>query len=142
MAFIFSLCNGVILIVSISKMSTFDIESTVVSQGSCSCSHTPASSKTSKGSQKVMEHHFTPRTHQLAIASKAHVRTHIVYHPIGPFNPVNGCLARMDFAWTTVKETAANSNDSNMKDAFKRASKNDSIKKDLLTFVSLLLIDW
>lgn len=71
-------------------MSNFDMESTVVSQGSCSCSHTLASSKTSKGSQKVMEHHFTLRTHQLAVASKAHVRTCVVYHPNGPFNPVNG----------------------------------------------------
>lgn len=49
-------------------------------------------------------------------------------------------MSRMDFAWTTVKETADNSNDSNMKDAFKRASKDDGIKKDLLTFVSLYLL--
>jgi len=76
-----------------------------------------------------------PRTLQLAIASKAHVRTKVVYHPNGPFNPVNGHLGRLDFAWTTVKETANNSNDSKMKDAFKRASKDDKVKKGLLTFV-------
>ena len=86
-------------------MSTFDLESTVMSQGSHSHSHTPASSKTSKGLKQVTEGLFIPRMHQLAVASKAHVRTHVVYHPNGPFNPVNGCVARMDFAWMTVKET-------------------------------------
>ena len=107
---------------------------------SCSCSRsgTPASSAPSKGSHKVTKRHFTPRTCQLAIASKAHVRTRIVYHPNGPFNPVNGRLARMDFAWTTVKETAANSNDPQMKDTFKCASSNNERKEDLLTFVSHL----
>ena len=107
---------------------------------SCSCSRsgTPASSAPSKGSHKVTERHFTPWTCQLAIASKAHVRTCIVYYPNGPFNSVNGCLARMDFAWTTVKETAANSNDPQMKDTFKHASSNNEKKKDLLTFVSHL----
>ena len=95
-------------------MSSFDVEST---QGSRSRSRTPASSKTSKtskaskGSQKVTERHFTPRTRRLAVASKAHVRTRVVYHANGPFNPVNGRMSRMDFAWTTVKETADNSND-------------------------------
>jgi len=106
---------------------------------SCSRSVTPASSaasKASKGSHKVTERDFTPRTRRLAIASKAHVRTRVVYHPNGPFNPVNGRLARMDFAWTTVKETAANSDDPLIKDAFQRASGNDGRKKDLLTFVS------
>ena len=105
---------------------------------SCSCFGMPTSSVPSQGSHKVTKRHFTPWTHQLAIASKAHVRTCIVYHPNGLFNPVNGHLARMDFAWTTVKETAANSDDSQMKDAFKHASSNNERKKDLLTFVSHL----
>ena len=104
-------------------MSTFDIESTVMSQGSHSCSHTPASSKTSKGLSKVTEGLFTPRMCQLAIASKAHVRTCVVYHPNGPFNPVNGHVARMNFAWMTVKETAEDSGDANLQAAFKRTSK-------------------
>jgi hypothetical protein len=47
-------------------------------------------------------------------------------------------MARMDFAWTTVKETAANSDDPQITDAFKRASRNDATKKNLLTFVSHL----
>ena len=107
---------------------------------SCSCwgSGMPASSAPSKGSHKVTERHFTPQTCQLAIASKAHVRTHIFYHPNGPFNLVNGRLARMDFAWTTVKETTTNSDDPQMKDTFKHASSNNERKKDLLTFVSHL----
>src|SRR5271156_523497 len=108
---------------------------------SCSRSGTPtssAASKTSKGSYKVTERHFTPRTRRLVIASKAHVRTRVVYHPNGPFNPVNGRMARLDFAWTTIKETAANSDDRQIKDAFRRASGNDGRKKDLLTFVSHL----
>ena len=105
---------------------------------SCSHSGMPTFSAPSKGFHKVTERHFTPWTRQLAIASKAHVRTHIVYHPNGPFNPVNGRLARMDFAWTTVKETTANSDDPQVKDAFKCASSNDERKKYLLTFVSHL----
>jgi hypothetical protein len=129
-------------------MSTFDGDdgksvaaSSFLPSRSCSRSGTPASSaasKTSKGSNKVTERHFTPRTRRLAIASKAHVRTRVVYHPNGPFNPVNGRMARMDFAWTTVKETAANSDDPQITDAFKRASRNDATKKNLLTFVSHL----
>jgi hypothetical protein len=47
-------------------------------------------------------------------------------------------MARLDFAWTTVKETATNSDDQQIKDAFRRASGNDERKKDLLTFVSHL----
>jgi hypothetical protein len=49
-------------------------------------------------------------------------------------------LARMEFAWTTVKETAIKS-DRVVKDAFKRASNCDTTKKNLLTFVSHLLSD-
>lgn len=72
----------------------------------------------------------------MAIASKSHIRTRIVYHEAGPFNPVSSRLARLEFAWETVKESANNSNDSKIKDAFRRASKNDVTKKNLLTFVS------
>ena len=111
--------------------------SSLLHSHSCSCSGMPTSSAPSKGSHKVTERHFTPWTCQLAIASKAHVRTHIVYHPNGPFNPVNGHLARIDFAWTTVKETAANSDDPQIKDTFRHASSNNE-RKDLLTFVSHL----
>lgn len=106
------------------------------SRSSSSRSGTPAPSKTSN---KVIERHFTPQTRRLAITSKSHIRTRIVYHESGPFNPMNSRLARLEFAWATVKETANNSNDPHMKDAFKRASNNDRIKKDLLTFVSSLL---
>jgi hypothetical protein len=122
-------------------MSTVDGDdgkSTVMSsffRSSCSRSVTPAFSAASKVSRKVTERHFTPRTRRLAIASKAHVRTRVVYHPSGPFNPVHGRMARMDFAWTTVKEAAANSDDPQIKDAFKRASNSDERKKDLITFV-------
>jgi hypothetical protein len=122
-------------------MSTFDGESVAGSSffpsRSCSRSGTPASSAVSKTS-KATKRHFTPRTRRLAIASKAHARTRVVYHPNGPFNPVGGRMARIDFAWTTVKETTTNSDDPQIKDAFKRASGNDGRKKDLLTFVSHL----
>ena len=122
-------------------MSTVDGESVAASSffPSCSCSRssTPASSAASKTS-KVTERHFTPRTCRLAITSKAHARSHVVYHPNGPFTPVSGRMARMDFAWTTVKETTANSDDLQIKDAFQHASGNDGRKKDLLTFVSHL----
>jgi hypothetical protein len=107
------------------------------SQTSSSRSATPAlSAPSKKPSSKVTERHFTPRTRRLAIASKSHIRTRIVYHEAGPFNPVNSRLARLEFAWATVKESANNSSDRDMKEAFRRASKSDIIKKNLLTFVS------
>jgi hypothetical protein len=102
--------------------------------------NTRTPSKTVKVSNKVTESHFTPRTRRLAIASKSHIRTRIVYHESGPFHPMSTRLARMEFAWTTVKETAIKS-DRVVKDAFKRASNCDTTKKNLLTFVSHLLSD-
>jgi hypothetical protein len=104
-------------------------------------SSTRTSSKTVKTSNKVTERHFTPRTRQLAIASKSHIRTRIVYHESGPFYPLATRLARMEFAWTTVKEAANKSENLLIKDAFKRASYSDTTKKNLLTFVSHLLSD-
>lgn len=98
------------------------------------------SSNTSKSSTKVTERHFTPKTRRLAIASKAHVRALVVYHPDGPFTPVNSRMARMNFAWTTLKEAAKNSEDIDIKEAFTRVSMNDKTKKDLVTFVSQSLI--
>lgn len=113
------------------------------SSSSCSRSATPASTPSvlRKVSNKVTERHFTPRTRPLAIASKAHIRTRIIYDPAGPFNGMNSRIARLEYAWATVKEAANNSDDSQMKDAFKWASNNDITKKNLITFVSYLLIN-
>lgn len=96
-------------------------------------------SKTGKVSNKIAERHFSPRTRRLATASKSHIRTRIIYHESGPFNPMNTRVSRLEFAWATVRDASENSNDSKMKDAFRRASNNDQTKKDLLTFVSFLL---
>ena len=96
-------------------------------------------SKPPSNSNKITERHFTPRTRRLAVASKSHIRNRIVYHESGPFNPMTSRMARLDFAWAAVKEAANNSDDHYLKDAFRRASKNDGIKKNLLTFVSHLL---
>jgi hypothetical protein len=110
-------------------------------------SGTPASSAFSKSfkpstsnSNKVTENSFTPRTRRLAIASKAHVRTAILYHPNGPFSAVHGRVGKMEFAWTTIKDTAQNSEDMDIKEALKRASKDNKTKKDLVTFVSYFFI--
>lgn len=97
-------------------------------------------SKSSKGSNKVTESDFTPRTRRLAIAAKSHVRTAVVYHPGGPFHSVSGRLQKIEFAWTTLKETSNDTKDKEVKDAFKRASKNERTKKMLVTFVSHLSI--
>ena len=43
------------------------------------------------------------------------------------------------FRGCPLTETADDSGDTNLQEAFKRASKDDTIKKDLLIFVSLLL---
>ena len=99
-----------------------------VSQRASSSCGIPAP-KTVKGSSKVTERHFTPQTRRLAI----------VYHESGPFHPVNTHIGKMEFAWTTVKETANNSEDPPIKDAFKRASFNERTRKNLLTFVSHIL---
>ena len=132
-------------------MSVFDIDNNKSATASSFSQRahygTPASSASSKrsntskssnasNSNKITDRHFTPRTRRLAVASKAHVRTAIVYHPNGPFNPVSGRIARMEFAWNTLWEAAQNTKDTGMKDAFKRASKNDHTKKNLVTFVS------
>jgi hypothetical protein len=113
------------------------------SQSSPSSTPLSAPSKTLKArtvSNKVTERHFSPRTRRLAISSKSHIRNRIVYHESGPFNPMNTRIARLDFAWATVKEAANNSRDPQIKDAFKRASRDDRTKKNLLTFVSHLLV--
>ncbi len=91
-------------------------------------------------SNKITERHFTPRTRRLAIGSKAHVRAAILYHPNGPFSAVHGRLGKMEFAWTMIKETAQNSKDMDVKEALRRASKDDKTKKDLVTFVSHFFI--
>ena len=109
-----------------------------VSQRTSSSCGVPAP-KTVKVSSKVTERHFTPRTRRLAIASKSHIRTRLVYHESGPFHPVNTRIGRMEFAWMTVKETANNSEDPQIKDAFKHASFDERMKKNLLTFVSHVL---
>jgi hypothetical protein len=46
----------------------------------------------------------------------------------------------MDFAWTAVKETSKNSEDSIIKDALSRATNDDAIKKKLMQFVSQIFI--
>lgn len=125
----------------------FDVEDKSTARSSysyaqSSSSGTPAPSapsKTHNTSTKVTERQFTPWTRKLAIASKSHIRNRIVYHEAGPFKPLNSRISRMDFAWDTVKEVANNSNDSQIKDAFKRSLTDDKTKKDLLTFVSRLL---
>jgi hypothetical protein len=95
-------------------------------------------SKHSNGS-KVRESDFSPKTRRLAIASKAHVRTTTIYNPQGPFLPA-GRMSRMDFAWSTIKETSKNSGDPVMNEALNRATNNDSTKKQLITFVSDIFI--
>jgi hypothetical protein len=107
---------------------------------SCSGSATPwlsSSSKTSN-STKVRESDFSPRTRRLAIASKAYVRTSTIYNPEGPF-PSTSRLSRMDFAWSTVKETSKNSGDRTIKEAFTRST-NEQTKNQLMKFVSDTLI--
>jgi len=100
-----------------------------------------AQKETSKAnSSKVTEGQFTPRTRQLAIASKAHVRSSIIYHPSGPFNLAHSHLGKIDFLWKAIKETAQKSKETDIKEALKRASKDEKIKKNLVTFISHFFI--
>lgn len=85
-------------------------------------------------SSKVTESDFTPRTRQLAVASKSHVRTSSVYNSSGPFPPTNR-IGRLEFAWDTIKETSRDSEDSTITQAFQRAKTDERMKKNLITFV-------
>ena len=49
-------------------------------------------------------------------------------------------MGKIEFAWTTITETAQNSKDMDVKDALRRASKDDRTKKNLVTFVSHFFI--
>lgn len=111
------------------------------SQRSRSRSVTPWLSNDSKlsNSSKVKESDFSPKTRRLAIASKAHVRMTTLYNPEGPFPPTSRLL-RMDFAWSTIKETSKNSGDGIMQDAFSRATNDEGTKKQLMQFVSEISI--
>jgi hypothetical protein len=42
----------------------------------------------------------------------------------------------MDFAWNTIREASRKSDDPVMKEAVRRASNHDNIKKQLIKFVS------
>jgi hypothetical protein len=121
-------------------MSVYDDRAATssLSQRSQSRSVTPwlSSDKTKMtNSAKVKESDFSPKTRRLAIASKAHVRTSALYSPHGPFLPTSR-LARMDFAWTTIKDTSMNSSDPMMQDALSRATNDDTTKNQLIKFVS------
>ncbi|KAF8873454.1 hypothetical protein CPB84DRAFT_1854013 [Gymnopilus junonius] len=101
------------------------------SRSSTPASHSGATK--SSNSSKVTEGDFTPKTHHLAISSKSHVRMTSIYNPHGPFLP-HSRVARIDFAWNTVKEASKISNDPSFKDALSRASKDYNMKKKLITF--------
>ena len=83
---------------------------------------------------KVVEKDFTPRTLKLALASKSHVRTRTVYDE--PF-PRNNKIARINFAWKTIKETAMASDDAEVRQAYKRATGNVVLKGQLMKFVRM-----
>jgi hypothetical protein len=107
------------------------------SQESTSRSVTPWFSNDSKtsNSTKVREGDFSPKTRRLAIASKAYVRTTTIYNSQGPILPTSR-LSRMDFAWSTIKETSKNSKDPIMLEAISRATNDDTTKKQLIKFAS------
>ncbi|KAF8868748.1 hypothetical protein CPB84DRAFT_1857179 [Gymnopilus junonius] len=96
------------------------------SRSSTPASHSGATK--SSNSSKVTEGDFTPKTRHLAISSKSHVRMTSIYNPHGPFLP-HSRVARIDFAWNTVKEASKISNDPSFKDALSHASKDYNTKK-------------
>lgn len=57
---------------------------------------------------KVVERDFSPKTLKVALASKSHVRTRTIFDE--PF-PRNNKIARINFAWKTIKEAAFASED-------------------------------
>lgn len=100
-------------------------------------SGTPKSTLSSSSkikSSKVTESDFSPRTRQLAVASKCHVRMTTIYNPSGPFPPTDR-IGRLEFAWNTIKDTSRNSTNITITQAFQRAKPDERRKKNLITFV-------
>jgi len=107
---------------------------TSVSQSRSSRSATPGL-KSSKSS-KVKENDFPPLIRELAIAAKAQARMAVIYDT--PFPPTSRG-GRVDFAWKVIKEAAHNTDNSDIKIAFKQISSSSDVflKQNLLSFVSL-----
>jgi hypothetical protein len=132
--FLFATSNSLI---QISINDTYDIKSVFTSVSQRSSRSAIPGPKASKSS-KVTESNFSPRTLQLAIASKSHVRTTIIYDT--PFPPAHRA-GHIDFVWKVIKETANDSKDTELVNAFKKASSDIPIKKDLMAFVRYILFE-
>lgn len=129
-------------------MSTNDEKRSTSAAQRSSRSVTPAKSRKSSRSEtsavqkggrssKVTESDFSPKTRELAIAAKSHVRTcTAIDHPFPPQNK----FGRISYAWSVIQETASMSgeNQSRFKTAIEKASADINIKKDLMTFVRIL----
>lgn len=122
-------------------MTRIDYEDSRSSKPSSSVSRGRAShgraSKPKSSGGKVKEMDFTPKTRRLAIAGKSHVKLTSLYDDQGPF-PATARLGRLEFAWETLKDASRASD--NLKKAFQRASVDQTVKKQLTTFVSLLIL--
>lgn len=85
---------------------------------------------------KITKGHFPIHIRRLAIASKYQVRYRMVFGDItestGP--------GRFDFAWMAIKQAAQKANNSEITEAFLTCSRDTSMKKMLVTFVSLALV--
>lgn len=92
-----------------------------------------ARNSNASNNSKVVEKDFTPRTLKLALSAKSHVRTRSVYDE--PF-PRNNKISRINFSWKTIKESAMTSEDPEVRQAYKRATKDTSLKSKLMKFVS------
>ena len=93
-----------------------------------------SSAAATANSSKVVKKDFTPRTLRLALAAKSHIRTRTVYDE--PF-PRNNKIARINFAWQTIQESARASSDANVRQAYTRAKKDIAVKSKLTKFVNL-----
>ena len=108
-----------------------------------SCSKQPktprskVSGATATHNSKVVEKDFTPRTLRLALAAKSHIRTRTVYDE--PF-PRNNKIARINFAWRTIQESARASSELEVRQAYKRATKDTAVKGKLTKFVSFFML--
>ena len=94
-----------------------------------------SSTPLSGNGSKITEGDFSPKTRRLAIASKAYVRTTIIYGKQGPFPPT-GRHGRLDFAWNTIQSASRANGGLIIKDALTRATADEEKKKKLVTFVS------
>jgi hypothetical protein len=98
-------------------------------------SHSVPISERSRSS-KITESDFSSEIKDIAIAAKAYIRTATIYQDTFPSSQGTG---RLQFAWNSIAEVTKNSENTQWVSALNRLKNNPTQKKNLITFVRLLI---